>query len=145
MAPRKLKALLRADPFVPFRLVLPSGRTVGVDDPDHVAFDGGRTLTVFTDAGDFVRVEVGRTMLAPVGSGGVMLHPAKGILAVAGALLTYGAALCLRGREPLVSVHPIEQSLFQNVYGAAVYVVGAAFCFKYVFRKPAGAGKGERD
>ena len=141
MAPRKLHVLLRADPFVSFRLVLPSGRTVAVNDPAHVAYGGGRTLTVFTDAGDFVRVEVGRTMLAPVGSGGVMLHPAKGILAVAGALLTYGAALCLRGREPLVSVHPVEESLFQNVYGAAVYVVGAALCFKYALQKSAGAGE----
>ena len=68
MTPHALQALLRADPFVPFALVLPGGRIVAVNDPGHLGYRGGSTFAVFTDAENYERAEVARTTVLPFDS-----------------------------------------------------------------------------
>lgn len=56
-------------------------------------------------------------------------------------------ALAFRGRDPLVSPYPLHQSVFMNAYGGGLYVVAAAFCFRYALnrrRQPGGEGPGRK-
>ena len=47
----QLHELLHRDPFIPFRIVLTSGKEYGVDNPDLVAF-GESQITVYAPKSD---------------------------------------------------------------------------------------------